>query len=49
MKTGQIVQVFLLGLHLSFALNLHYDKSSNYYDDILISISPDIPGNLVLT
>ena len=44
MKVGQILITHFIQLHCLFAISLHYDATNHYYDDLLISISPDVEG-----
>ena len=38
-------QIFLLlSLKQALSLSLHYDYAQHFYDELLISISPDVPG-----
>ena len=48
MRTVQLFTALLSLLHSNSAYNLHYDSTNHYYDDLLISISPDVPGNHIL-
>ena len=44
MKVGQILITHFIQIHCLFAISLHYDATNHYYDDLLISISPDVQG-----
>ena len=44
MKVGQILITHFIQIHCLFAISLHYDATNHYYDDLLISISPDVEG-----
>ena len=39
-----LLLVSLLYLNKVSTLSLHYDKAQHSYDELLISISPDVPG-----
>ena len=45
MKVGQILITHFIQIHCLFAISLHYDATNHYYDDLLISISPDVQGD----
>ena len=47
MKVGQILITHFIQIHCLFAISLHYDATNHYYDDLLISISPDVQGEKI--
>ena len=36
--------IYPVVFHSVFSLTLHYDRETKSYKDLLVSISPDIPG-----
>ena len=40
----EVCLIFLLVLPQILSLTLHYNKTTKTYNDLLVSISPDIPG-----
>ena len=41
--------IFPLVLPQVFSLALHYDRDTKSYKDLLVSISPDVPGRILVT